>query len=66
MKRTHNYFVAQEDTDTYNVFGFDDFDENGYLHGHKHEEGYHLRDFDIVEIFIDFEEAINWVERHTM
>lgn len=26
-----NYFVAQEDTNIYNVFSVDDFDDDGFL-----------------------------------
>lgn len=60
-----NYFVAQEDTNIYNVFSVDDFDDDGFLIGHEDEDGYHRSDFDIVAWFDSFEEACEWVEEHS-
>lgn len=58
------YFVAEEDVEVYNVFAFDDFDEDGYYEGHAQEDGYHISDFDIVYITRNFLRACTWVEEH--
>jgi len=36
-----DYFVAQEDTNIYNVFSVDNFDDDGFLVGHENDDGYH-------------------------
>lgn len=59
MKR---YFVAQEDTNLYNVFDYMDFDSEGYYVNHEGEDGYHLDDFYIVAEFDTFEEACQYKE----
>ena len=59
------YFVAQEDTNIYNVFSVEDFDDDGFLIGHEFEDGYHRTDFDIAAWFDTFEEACDWVEKHS-
>jgi len=59
------YFVAQEDTNIYNVFSVDDFGDDGFLIGHEGENGYHRTDFDIVAWFDSFEDACDWVEEHS-
>lgn len=59
MKR---YFVAQEDTNLYNVFDRMDFDENGWYVNHENEDGYHIDDFDIVAEFKEFEQAVEWID----
>ena len=56
------YFVAQEDTNVFNVFDYADFNENGYYIGHNNLEGYHINDFDIVAEFDDFDSAVDWAE----
>lgn len=58
------YFVAQEDTNVYNVFCVDEFAEDGYLEGHNGEEGYHIDDFDIIAWFETFTEACEWVDNN--
>lgn len=59
------YFVIEEDTGLYNIFSVEDFDEDGYLHGYNGQEGYHRSDFDIVEWFETFCDAVNWEEEHS-
>lgn len=47
MKQEKQFFVAQEDTNVFNVFSYDDFDEDGnYILNDN--EGYSIEDFDIV------------------
>lgn len=58
------YFVAEECEEVYNVFAFDDFDEDGYYEGHAQEDGYHISDFDIVFISVNFQRACRWTEEH--
>jgi hypothetical protein len=65
MKKEMKYFVVEEDTGVYNIFDVDDFDEDGYLHGYNGQEGYHRSDFDIVEWFETFCDAVNWEEEHS-
>ena len=60
-----DYFVAQEDTNIYNVFSVDDFDDDGFLIGHEDDDSYHRSAFDIVAWFDSFEEACDWVEEHS-
>ena len=60
-----DYFLAQEDTNLYNVFSVDDFGDDGFLVGHEGEEGYHRTDFDIVAWFDTFEGAFDWVDKHS-
>lgn len=62
MKNKMNFFVAQEDTDIYNVFSYDDFDENGDYLLHDNEEGYNLNDFDIVYESMNFDDCYEWIE----
>lgn len=57
-----NYFVAQEDTNLYNIFSYADFDENGWYLGHANDEGWNLKDFDIVAEFDNFGMAASWVD----
>lgn len=64
-KEDYGYFVAQEDTNVYNVFAFDEFNDNGFLEGYDGEDGYNLQDFDIVGMFEDFNDANEWVEQHS-
>lgn len=59
------YFVAQEDTNIYNVFSVEDFDADSYLWGHNGEDGYFIDDFDIVAWFNSFKDACEWVEEHS-
>lgn len=59
------YFIVEEDDGVYNIFYVDDFDEDGYLRGYNGQDGYHRSDFDIVEWFDTFEEACDWVEKHS-
>lgn len=56
------YFVADDGDGLYNVFSYDDFDEDGYYMGHEGEEGYHIDDFDIVYESDDFDDACLWAE----
>lgn len=56
------YFVAQEDTDLYNVFSRADFDEDGYLDGYNGQEGYHMDDFDIVFESNRFDVCVRWID----
>lgn len=56
------YFVAQEDTDIYNVFSYDDFDDDGNYLLHDNEEGYNLNDFDIVYESMNFDDCYEWIE----
>ncbi len=56
------YFVAQEDTNVFNVFAYADFNRNGYYIGHNDMEGYHITDFDIVAEFDGFEAAVAWAD----
>jgi len=62
MKAKGQYFVAKEDTNLFNVFSIDEFDNDGFLLGHEDEDGYHISDFDIVAWFNDFNEACDWVD----
>lgn len=63
MNEQHKkYFIAQEDTTIYNVFDYDEFDDDGYLDGHANEEGYHIDDFDIVAEFDTLDEANEWLD----
>lgn len=62
MKNKMNFFVAQEDTDIYNVFSYDDFDENGDYLLHDNEEGYNLNDFDIVYESMNFDDCNEWID----
>lgn len=62
MKNKMNFFVAQEDTDIYNVFSYDDFDENGDYLLHDNEEGYNLKDFDIVYESMNFDDCNDWID----
>lgn len=62
MDEHKQYFIAQEDTTIYNVFDYDEFDDDGYLDGHANEEGYHIDDFDIVAEFDTLDEANEWLD----
>jgi hypothetical protein len=62
MKTKGQFFVAEEDTNLFNVFSIDEFDDDGFLLGHEDEEGYHISDLDIVAWFDDFNEACNWFD----
>ena len=62
MDERKQYFIAQEDTTIYNVFDYDEFDDDGYLDGHANEEGYHIDDFDIVAEFDTLDEANEWLD----
>lgn len=64
--KKYNYFVADEGDGMYNVFAYADFDEDGFLIGHEDEDGYHYSDFDIVEWFDSFEEACDWIDKHSV
>lgn len=59
-----NYFVADEGDGVLNPFATDMFDENGYLEGHKNEDGYHINDFDIVRRFRTWERACDYCDAH--
>jgi hypothetical protein len=59
------YFVVEEDTGLYNIFSVEDFDADGYLWGHNGEDGYHMDDFDIVYETDSFEDACEYVEKHS-
>lgn len=56
------WFVAQEDTDLYNVFNRADFDEDGYLHGYNGQDGYHEDDFDVVFESNRFDDCERWID----
>lgn len=60
------FFVAQEDTDVYNVFNFADFDEEGFLEGYNGIEGYHIDDFDIVYKSKHFKDCERYIELNCM
>ncbi len=61
MKQEKQFFVAQEDTDVFNVFSYDDFDEDGnYLLNNN--EGYNIEDFDVVFESSDFNECHRWID----
>lgn len=62
MKNKMNFFVAQEDTDIYNVFSYDDFDENGDYLLQDNEDGYNLNDFDIVYESMNFDDCYEWID----
>lgn len=62
MKKEKQFFVAQEDTEIFNVFSYDDFDEDGnYLLNNS--EGYNIEDFDIVFESSDFNECQRFIDR---
>jgi hypothetical protein len=62
MKTKGQFFVAEEDTNLFNVFSIDEFDDDGFLLGHEDEEGYHISDLDIVAWFNDFNKACDFVD----
>ena len=62
--RNYDFFVADEGDGVYNVFSYDDFDEDGYAFEESGVEGYHISDYDIVFESDDFEEACNWIDVH--
>ena len=59
------YFVVEEDAGLYNIFSVEDFDADGYLWEHNGEDGYHMDDFDIVYETDSFEDACEYVEKHS-
>ena len=59
------YFVVEKDSGMYNIFSVDDFDSDGFLHGHKGQDGYHRSDFHILMWFATFEDAVKWEEKHS-
>lgn len=56
------YFVA-DDGGVYNAFGYDMFDEHGWLIGYEGILCYHIDDYDIVKEFDTFEQAVSYAER---
>ena len=40
-----------------NPFAVDMFDSEGWLEGHENEEGYNIKDFDIIQYCNTWEEA---------
>lgn len=61
-----NIFVVEEDTNEYNIFEVDMFDEeSGYLIGYEYVDGYHIDDF--VDMIVyqtsSFEDACAWTDR---
>ena len=61
------YFIVEEDTDLYNIFCVDDFDDDGYLSGYNGQDGYHMDDFkeQVVYETNSFEDACKWEEEHS-
>lgn len=59
------FFVVEEDTNLYNIFDTEDFDDNGWYMGHEDDEGYNIVDFedDIVFSSNDFDECVAWVDK---
>ena len=51
------FIVVQEDERVFNLFERSMFDEDGYLEGYKGEEGYNIKDMDIVAEFDTFQEV---------
>lgn len=63
MKSDYEYFVCDEGDGVYNIFPYDDFDDDGWHNLHQQEDGYHISDFDIVYETNDFQDACDWVDR---
>lgn len=61
----HRFFVVEEDTNLYNIFDTEDFDDNGWYMEHEDDEGYNIVDFedDIVFSSNDWEECGKWVDK---
>ena len=59
------FFVTEEDTNLYNVFSVDDFDNDGYLLFYNGMDGYHISDFDVVYESNSFKDACKWIEHHS-
>lgn len=60
----YQFFVADEGDGIYNIFSYDDFDENGCYYGHSDWEGYNIEDFDIVYECNSFAQAERWIDKH--
>ena len=61
----NRFFVVWEDTNLYNIFDTEDFNDNGWYYGYVEEEGYHITDFedDIVFSADSFDECVEWVDK---
>lgn len=61
----NRFFVVEEDTNLYNIFDTEDFNDNGWYYGYVGEEGYNIVDFedDIVFSSNDFDECVAWVDK---
>lgn len=62
MKR---FIVVQEDERVFNLFERSMFDEDGYLEGHEGEEGYNIKDMDIVAEFDTFQEVEEFIDKYS-
>lgn len=64
MDNKKKYFVADEGDGLLNAFSYDMFDKDGFLEGHKGEQGYHLDDYDIIAEFASWDAATKFVDDH--
>lgn len=59
------FIVIQEDEGLFNLFEREMFDANGYLEGYEGEEGYNIKDMDIVAEFNTMKQAEDYIDKHS-
>lgn len=59
------YIVVQEDEGLLNLFGREMFNDDGYLEGYDDEEGYNIKDMDIVAEFNTMKQAEDYIDEHS-
>ena len=59
------FIVVQEDERAFNLFERSMFDEEGYLEGYEGEEGYNIKDMDIVAEFDTMQKAEEFIDKYS-
>lgn len=64
MNTERSFFVVDEGGFA-NPFSVDMFDDDGWLEGHKNEDGYNIEDFDIIRYCDTWEEAVDIAAKYS-